>query len=70
MISINKTQKRVVLTEYIAMEERYAIVWSQVASPRSIIGIGHFMQNPSKRSTWVETMKKRFIKANEGHNKR
>ena len=67
MISINKTQKRVVLTSYIAMEEGYAIVWTQVVSPRSILGIGHFMQNRTHRSTWVETMKKRFIKVNKDY---
>lgn len=69
MISINKTQNRVVLTEYIAMEERYAILWAQVVSSKAIVGIGYFMQNPTKSLTWVKTMRKRFIKVNENYNR-
>jgi hypothetical protein len=61
MISLSKTHKRAVLTKYIAMEERYGIVWAQVISATSIMGIGHFMQTRPHESTWVETMTKRFL---------
>lgn len=65
MISINKTQKRVVLTMYLGTEEQYGLVWVQAVSSKSIQGIGHFMQIQKHHSTWVETMRKRFIKLNK-----